>query len=111
MSPGCFLRITALLTLTPQLALTLRKDMNHEQEPPKLNQTLGKRKREEEDMDQSEENSQDDGEDLEWREIYCPHCKGCVKYLLKCDNHAHNWVSLLMQILIIMSVWLQSELT
>lgn len=67
------------------------------------------RKRKRDPMDQNED--EDDSEELEWREVLCPHCKGCVKYCLKIDNHTQHWVQLLFHIFTLISVWSQWVLT
>lgn len=70
-----------------------------------------KRKRDKDGDAMSEEEETDQEESLEWREVICPHCKGCVKYCLKIDNHTQHWVQLLFHLFTIISVWLQWVLT
>lgn len=81
--------------------------MNQPQPELKRKRGLGESKQE----DEMEMVSDDEQTELEWRDVICPHCKGCVKFAFKFDNHIINWTQTILQILTLVSVWLQLVLT
>lgn len=89
-------------------------DVQAKSDPIPINQSGRKRKLAQfqvDKMNEEEEEEEEEQEELEWREIFCPHCKGYAKICFKIDNHCQHWVGLTLQIITILSVWLQLVLT
>lgn len=90
-------------------------DPRAKSEPIPINEPGRKRKLAQFQVDkmneEEEEEEEEQHEELEWREIFCPHCKGYVRAVSKFDKHFRQWVGLGLQLITILSVWLQLVLT